>query len=265
MFCAGCGNRRSFIRTNYRQFGVSAGTISYALSTTASNATSGNYSIWLYEDLKRKGYPDEEIALLRENVEEVKQQRPILWEAIENKLKQGDSATLAYAKEIQRRSRASEIVNQMSLANDLFQDRRKAKLFRLDKAEILERLHHPSFNADDFAAKIASLASLFEVPLDPLRALIPNSLSEWKSIRLVEKILESEKIPFDPDMIKVWQNVIALRNAIPLHPRDQPIPVLEFFGVTYPVDYQQLWDNILDKFLYSLKKFVEVLASLSKQ
>lgn len=81
---------------------------------------------------------------------------------------------------------------------------------------------------------------------------------------VVEKILEGEKIPFDPDMIEIWQNIIALRNAVPIHACGQSISVLEFFGATFPIDYQQLWENILDKFLYSFNKF-EVLASLSNK
>jgi len=66
-------------------------------------------------------------------------------------------------------------------------------------------------------------------------------------------------------MIKTWQNIVNLRNAIPLHPRDQPIQALEFFGASFPVDYEQLWSNVLDRFLESLKKFVELLAGLSKK
>jgi len=243
-------------------FCARCGTLSYAVSTTSSNATSGNYSMWLYKELKGKGYPDKEMTVLRESVEDFKRHQPFAWKIIDDTVRQGELATLAYARERQRHSRASEIVNQMTLANDLFQDRRKAKLFRLDMAGILEKLHNPCVDADDFAAKIASLASLFEVPLDPLRLLVPNSQSEWKAIKLVEEILESEKIRFDPDMIKTRQNIIDLRNAMPLHARDRPIPALEFFGATFPIGYEQLWDNVLDKFLYSLKKFVEVLASL---
>ena len=176
-----------------------------------------------------------------------------------------EAKSKALGKERERHAKVSEIINQMIMANNLFQERRKAELFRLDKAGIVERLHSPCASADDFAGDVASLASLFEVPLDPLRVLVPKAQTEWKSITLVEKMLESEKVRFDSDMIKTWQNIVNLRNAIPLHPRDQPIQALEFFGASFPVDYEQLWSNVLDRFLESLKKFVELLAGLSKK
>jgi len=76
---------------------------------------------------------------------------------------------------------------------------------------------------------------------------------------------KNEGARFDPDMIETWNNMKALRNAIPIHPRDQPISALEFFKATFPVNHQQLWDNILDKFLDGINRFVKVLAGLPKK
>ena len=252
------------MRTNNLGPSISGGTIAYAMSAFTTASTSGSFSSWLYNELKVQKVPDKEIAPLRQDVLEFAEQQPLVWKFINKKVQQGETAILSYAKEKKRRARASDTVSNMAQANQLFQDRRKAKLFRLDKADILERLHNPCRSADDFAGKIGSLASLFEVPLGPLRSLVRDAQKDWKAIRLVEEMLKSENVGFDSDMIKTWQNIIALRNAAPLHARDTQIPPLEFFGFSFPLDYQRLWDSILDKFLYSLRKFIEVLVELRK-
>lgn len=264
MFCGRCGTRRVAVRTNYREADISGGTIAYAWSAFTSVSMSGSFSSWLYDELKLRKVPDREIVPLRQDVLEFAKQQPLVWQIIDDKMQQGETAILSYAKEKKRRARASDIVSGMVQANQLFEDRRKAQLFRLDKADILERLHNPCRSADDFAGKIASLASLFEVPLGPLRSLVRDAQRDWKAIKLVEEMLKSEGVGFDSDMIKTWRNIIALRNAAPLHAHDAPIPSLEFFGVSFPLDYQRLWDSILDKFLYSLRKFIEVLVELRK-
>lgn len=252
------------MRTNNLGPAISGGTTVYAMSAFASANTSGSFSSWLYNELKLRKVPDKEIVPLRQDVLEFAEQQSLVWQIIDDKVQQGETAILSYAKEKKRRARASDIVSSMAQANQLFQDRRKAQLFRLDKADILERLHNPCRSADDFAGKIASLASLFEVPLGPLHSLVRDAQEDWKAIKLVEEVLKSEGVKFDSDMIKTWRNIIALRNAAPLHAHDAQIPSLEFFGASFPVDYQRLWDSILDKFLYSLTKFIEVLVELRK-
>jgi len=260
-FCGRCGSRRHFIKLNYRRLKVSPGSALYVTSTTADNAAAMNDSINLYKELQDLGYPVHRYVVFRENVEKLKQEVKTLEEKVQETAKQGETAILDLAKEQRKQYIKNKIIEKMSQANYLFQDRYKAELFKLDNREILDRLGKASVGKDDFVGKIASLASLFQVKLDPLRRLVPNPDSDWKSITLVEKMLENEKVQFDPEMIETWRNIVALRDSTPIHPDKPPISALEFFGEIYPdINYERLWDTILKKFLYSLETFVDVLA-----
>jgi len=265
-FCGRCGNRRHFIRLNYKKLKVSPGSALYATSTTADNAAAISDSINLFKELERSEYDVQRYAPWLHVFEEALQQVRAVEQNLEETVKQGKEAQIrALAKAQEREERAAYILKRMAQANHLFKDRRGAELFNLGDKEILLRLRKASSDEDDFVGKIASLASLFDVELDPLRRLVPDYNSDWRSIKLVEKIFEKEKMKFDPDMIKIWRNIIDLRNSTPIHPEHVPISTLEFFGVKYPPDCQLLWDNILDKFRYSLDKFVKILFDLPKK
>jgi len=265
-FCGRCGNRRPvFIGVDFGQFKAGPGSASYTYSTTASNAAAGWGTVSLFEFLTRKGYPPEEMTALANAAEKSKKETPELWKFIEETLKESYEERVARNKEMDRSRIVKDIITHMTYANYLFWNKRKAKLF-VDKGEIYKELLGPCPNAVDFATKIQSLASLFEVDLKPLRQLFPEYDEDWKSITLIQKILENEKTQFDPCMIDIWENIIKLRNAPPAHARDQPIEAYNFFGKSFPVrDYQQLWDHILDRFLTSLVKFLEVLDRLPEE
>jgi len=266
-FCGRCGNRRHFIRLNYKKLKVSPGSAVYATSTTADNAAAISGSIDLFKELERSGYNVDPYAPFLDLFEKAWEQQRNLEGTLQEMLKQREEIQVRnLTKDIERQERATDIIKKMTHANYLFQDRRRAELFKLDKPEILERLRKASIGEDDFVGKIASLASLFEVDVNPLRRLVPKYDPSWKSITLVEEMLKSEKVQFDPDIVNIWRKIIELRNSTPIHPDKPPISTLEFFGVTYPaVDYPILWENVLDKFQYSLNKFVKILFDLPKK
>jgi len=269
MFCSRCGKPRNiFIGVDYRKFGVSPGSATYAYSTTASNAAAGWGSVWLYDELKKR-YPEEEIAALGKAAEKFRHEEPKLYRILDEKIREGDEATRTLGTERDRSARAHEIINRMARANELFRYRRNAKLFTTNDPEFFARLYQPCVGDTDFTSKIASLASVFEIDrgdLDRLRALVPNYDEHWNSITLVEKMLENEKVVFDPEMIETWRTIRKLRNVPPIHQRVQPFEAYEFFGFKYPIsDYQQFWDTILERFLYSLSRFVEVLSRLPEK
>jgi len=264
-YCGRCGNRRHFIKLNYRRLKVSPGSALYATSTTGDNAAASRESVELYEYLQATGEPVDQS--FRKTVEKAKLdlQRKVD-ETFEEVAKQGELPMLSFSKREARRARAKKMSNNMTRINYMFQDRRKAKLFTDDRSELVDRLDEACVSEDDFVGKIASLASLFTEDIDPLRRLVLNPDPCWKSITLVEKMLESEKVQFDPEMIKIWKKIRDLRNSTPIHPNNPPISTLEYFGVTYPnINYEQLWDTVLNRFDYSLERFKEALGNLPRK
>jgi hypothetical protein len=120
----------------------------------------------------------------------------------------------------------------------------------------------------DFTSKIANLSPLFEVDLKPLK--IQVSKPEGKgSIKLIRDILIENKINFPQDMIVTWFNIQELRTMI-IHSKINPKRYLElliYFGQPAKLNpnYSSLWDNILDKFIISLKQFLDILNNLPNE
>lgn len=143
--------------------------------------------------------------------------------------------------------------------NRVFLARRSARLFREDRLNAVNELHKPCCDYDNFVVKIASLATLFEVNLDPLRSLVTRPRRKG-SVKLVEDFLSESGIVYDSDMVQTWKNIKILRNMPPLHAgrRDSRearryLRALEFLGMNPPIHYPELWDNILDRFVESLR------------
>jgi hypothetical protein len=180
------------------------------------------------------------------------------------KIREGEEAVRNYNKEIERRERATRIVNLIGTTNLIFQDKKGAKLFREDNPKIINELYTPCENEHDFIAKLAGLAALFEVELGPLRQLVEEA-GNMRSISLIEKWLQENSIIHDPNMIETWKNIVTLRNMAPLHAQTRPeelMRALNFFGVPLPIDYSRLWNAILDKFSVSLEEWQRILQEL---
>jgi hypothetical protein len=156
-------------------------------------------------------------------------------------------------------------VSIIGIDNILFDSKKQARLFREDVLQAITELYTPCESEHDFIAKLASLVSLFEVPLDPLRRLLPEADSEWRSIKLVEQWLSNNSVSYDSDMITTWKNIVSLRNMTPLHSKSRAgelTSILNYFGEKLPPNYQRLWDSILKRFHYSLKELQRILDSL---
>jgi hypothetical protein len=163
-------------------------------------------------------------------------------------------------KETKRRVRAEAIQAGIIYANAFFRKRTGSNdvtLFREDVPFFFTKLPTRCESIDDFMTRIQSLASIFEVDLKPLRALVEKMDKQWGSIKLVERWLEENKLPGSHALTAVWKNIRRLRKAPPTHPNlsTDTIDALTFFVEEPPVNFTRLWDSILDKFLESLKEF----------
>lgn len=180
------------------------------------------------------------------------------------KLREGAEAVRNYEIEIKRRDRATRILKLVGTTNLLFDSKKQARLFREDNLNLPVELYTHCETEHDLAAKLASLVALFEVSLDPLRALVQDP-GDRRSIKLIEKWLQDNGITYNPDAIRTWESIVTLRNAAPIHANTRAMELtdaLRFFGCTLPIDNSKLWNAILDKFVWSLEEWQRILQQL---
>lgn len=160
---------------------------------------------------------------------------------------------------------ALKIITLVPAINDYFSSMTSKDVKILNEnIRIVPELFTPCATQEDYVKKIGALAMLFEVKLDPLRNLITNPDSNWKSIKLIEAWLNENDVGHDPEILKIWSAIIDLRNAtFPYHSSDSKvIEMVKFFGHDFPLDYCELWGSILLKFCYSLIKFNKTLTEV---
>jgi len=246
-------------------------TTNYDLPVTTSNEiykTSGTISTYfatgsmgVAESQVHPGSP-----FLNLGARDYQEYSPRIPAILDEKIREGDEAIAMYNTELERREQATGIVNVIGTANVLFDSKKQARLFREDVPLAIREFYTPCEDDHDFAAKLASLASLFEVPLDPLRRLVTAPQAEWRSIKLVEQWISTTAIIFDPDMITTWKNIVNLRNMTPIHATNRAgelMQILGFFGEpTLPPNYQRLWDSVLRRFYVSLREWHKILQSI---
>jgi len=167
-----------------------------------------------------------------------------------------------------RELRAEQITLNIGLINARFRmvtGSKKVFVFREDMPDFFRRLPTACKGHDDFLVKIQSLASIFEVDIKALRALLPSADPSWKSIKLIEKWLDGRSASDSTQVIDVWKNIAKLRNIPPTHAsiNDEVVHAIEFFDERIPVNFSKLWDSVLDRFLESLYKFQEILDTLT--
>jgi len=166
-----------------------------------------------------------------------------------------------------RELRAEHITFNIRLINTRFRtvtNSKKVFVFREDVPDFFRRLPTACKGYDDFLGKVQSLASIFEVDIEPLRTLLSSIDPSWRSIKLIEKWLD-DKGALDTHVIDVWKNIVQLRNIPPTHASmsDETVRAIEFFDERIPVNFSKLWSSILDRFLESLHRFQEILGDLA--
>ncbi len=258
VFCPYCGRERRYLTTNYDLPPALSNEIYKTGGAISSYITSGTILV-----TEAQSHP--ESPLLDFGAKDYQIYSPTIPAKLTERTRGGEDAIRNLEKELRRRERANEIVNLMCNSNVLFFSRKHAKLFREDTPQIFPELYSPCQNNHDLVTKIASICSLFEVNLTPLRGLITEAPEDFASIRLVELWLTSAGIPFEPDMVNIWKNIRTLRNIPPLHSgshAQELTSALSFFGETFPINYERLWDTVLDKFRFSLEEWQRILSNV---
>jgi len=170
-------------------------------------------------------------------------------------------------KELDELDLGSEIIGQILITNTLFQSLMdtKIRLFREDM-RITRDIMRACKDDNEFRMRIGSLALLFESEnLKELRKLLSDQ-ENIKLIKLLENWLNEQGVPYDPDMIQSWENIVRMRNiTFPYHMGSRDIlSLIRYYESDFPPDYSQLWESILEKLLESFKKFVGNLVFLER-
>jgi len=251
--CPYCGLRRAYFSGIYdinTGMMATSGTIVEYFST---------YAQALSTAMKNPGSP-----LLDAGVEDFQKFWPTIPVELKHRIREGNEAIRNFNLWVEKHERATRIVFLIRTTNLMFQSKRQAKLFREDNPLIVTELYNPCENEHDFTAKIAGLASLFEVPLDPLQKIVQKH-GEMRSNMLVETWLRESTISYDPSMVETWRKIVDLRNMQPIHvhtSEEKLVSALTFFGTALPIDYGLCWDRILSKFKTSLEEWQRILQLL---
>lgn len=259
IFCPYCGLKRSFIITNYdlpsEASAVVASTLSsiYSYFLTGSSLGVHQYQVSPIAQAEQEDFQSRWVKLPQQFIQSILT---------------GTEAVQDLGDKTLRDERATEIVKLLVDTNIVFLAKKNAKFLREDHPNAVSQLHTPCCDYNDFIVKIASLATLFEVDLRPLRRLVASP-GRKGSIKLIEDFLNQQQITYDSDMIQTWKNIKTLRNMPPLHAGRRNsrearryLRALRFFRTTFPIDYSKLWDHILDRFLDSLRKWQQVLQQI---
>jgi len=172
-----------------------------------------------------------------------------------------------------RYQRTTDICTLVRQVNESGQAKIQTSFFKENMWIVLEMLSMCE-NEAQFTSKIAGLSALFRIDLQQWKNVIEdlskdydfNLLEGRGSIRHVEEWLRLANIQYNTNMITSWDYITTLRNFEPIH-RTNPEKLREiyqYFGLplTYPRDYTDLWEIILDRFHGSLIELRNILNNI---
>lgn len=120
-------------------------------------------------------------------------------------------------------------------------------------------IRRPCSNENAFNNRIQELTALIdEVNTEGLKNYINDTANG--SI-ILEAFLEAKMPSYDKNIIINFRNIVTLRSKkFSIH-RDDPkfIDALNYFGFTFPPDWEDLWEVVLKKYIDSLEKIKKVL------
>ena len=174
-FCPYCGNRRRVLRTNYDLPTNTSNEIYKTSGTISTYIATG--SIAVAESQQHPGSPS-----LSMGARDYLVYSPRIPDDFSQGIREGEEGIRNYNIELERRERATAILSILGIDNLIFDSKMQARLFREDILRATTELYNPCERENDFTAKLASLASLFDVPLPPLRRLVPQANPQWRHI-----------------------------------------------------------------------------------
>jgi len=159
--------------------------------------------------------------------------------------------------------RVDKIVQARRSLNLLFEKKFGMNIFKQNEMAISD-IRKPCSNEEEFNNRIMSLGLLIsEIETDKIKSLIRTQKPKSGSINLIEAFLKEVAPGFDISVIKNLRMIMTLRSKkYPIH-RDDPIllDALSYFGFTsIPPDWQELWENVLQRYLYSLESLISILS-----
>ena len=158
---------------------------------------------------------------------------------------------------------ARRITTAIKNCNLLFHDLTNVPILFREDIQAISVLHQPCSNENDFRVKLGALAELFQVDPKKWKPILEKFDPKMKrGSTLLIRWLEERKIPYDRDKVKVWGAIIDLRNAsFPYHPtKRELIPLVKFFGQSFPINYVEFYESVLKMFLDSLEMLQRILS-----
>lgn len=270
MRCSACGRDIPFMHGLYCPFcgtplyeeagGVAE---SFATATRVSGSmVSGSISV--YNDLESQEVEPRYLTKLRKVIADSLEEHLGLTRNLVEEVKKGQREKIEQERErTVRGSRAKEIQVEIMAINAFFNKLTGHEIFREDIPGFFTELPIKCKDYGDFKNKIENLCCLFEVGVSGLRSLISNAESDWKSRKIIKEWLKEKEISGYEETVGVWDRICRLRNMPPTHPHmsTEQVDALTSFGAGLD-DCPQLWDNILDQILTSLKEFHRILKSM---
>ena len=165
-----------------------------------------------------------------------------------------------------RVSLARDIANAIKTCNILFSNLAYVPTLFREDIQVISALYQPCDNENDFYVKLGALAGFFQVDPKPWNALFPELDPKiQRANTLIINWFDKQKIVYDQEITRVWENIQVLRNAsFPFYQTDQRwIKLAKLFGQDFPINYADYYESILRMFLDSLKMLQTILNGVS--
>ena len=160
----------------------------------------------------------------------------------------------------------NEIVSARRSLNLIFASRYETKLFKQNESAITD-IRKLCSNEEEFNNRILCMALLIDgIETKNVKGLIKHRQPKHGSVNIIEAFLEEVAPNYDRVIIRNLRIIISLRSKkYPVHP-DHPkfldaLKGLGFEGIS--LDWQELWEKVLLKYLESLQKLLRTFKSTS--
>lgn len=156
---------------------------------------------------------------------------------------------------------AGQLINELNSLNTISTGKLGYRLFNIDATifnDLRDELLTLKANAKDKKTFGDVLLLIGKVIGDVNYADIQKHVkpSQEGSINLIQSLLDSKGVGYNPDTIKTLRQLYKLRSTIAAHKgENDAIPILKVLGITYPLlDLASAAETVLDAFTKSIKE-----------